>query len=217
MTKAIVFDMDGTLIDTEKFLVEGRVKAMHALGYHDFTWEDSLYFRSLPPEEVERILKERYGEGFPYMSVRLKRREMAKRLHEEFGFDKKKGSDKALKVLKEREYKIAVATASDYERAKRYLQKVGLFEYFEPENIICATELEHGKPYPDVYLYACRQLGERPEECIAVEDGPFGVMSAYRAGMQVIMVPDLTQPEEEVRKMLYKKIDGLEDLIDLFQ
>ncbi|MDI9705523.1 HAD hydrolase-like protein, partial [Acinetobacter baumannii] len=67
------------------------------------------------------------------------------------------------------------------------------------------------------YLYACEQLGEKPEQCIAVEDGPFGVMAAYRAGTNVIMVPDLTQPDEKLSKMLYRKLDCLEDLLEILK
>ena len=67
--------------------------------------------------------------------------------------------------------------------------------------------------YPDIYLYACEKLGEKPEDCIAIEDSPNGIMSAYRAGTNVIMVPDLTQPDEELSKMLTGKIGSLGELL----
>jgi DNA helicase-2/ATP-dependent DNA helicase PcrA len=72
--------------------------------------------------------------------------------------------------------------------------------------------LENGKPYPDIYLYACAKLGEKPEECIGVEDSPNGILSASRAGLNVVMVPDMTEPDEKLEQLLYKKLDSLEEL-----
>ena len=72
--------------------------------------------------------------------------------------------------------------------------------------------VEMGKPAPDVYQYACSQLGLNPSQCMAVEDSPNGVTSAYRAGCKVVMVPDQTQPEAELLPMLYAKMDSLIEL-----
>ena len=71
-------------------------------------------------------------------------------------------------------------------------------------------------PAPDVYLYACGQIGEQPADCIAVEDSPNGIKSAYAAGCRPVMVPDLTPPDEEVGPMLYAVADTLADLKKLF-
>ena len=72
--------------------------------------------------------------------------------------------------------------------------------------------VEYGKPSPDIYEYACRQLKLLPEECMAVEDSPNGILSAYRAGLSVVMVPDLAEPDEETAKLLYAKFDTLAGL-----
>ena len=87
-----------------------------------------------------------------------------------------------------------------------------LKKYFD--RLISAVEVKQGKPAPDIYLYACDALGLRPEECIAVEDSPNGVKSAYRAGLRTIMVPDQEAPDEETRSMLFACLDKLSDFTE---
>ena len=77
--------------------------------------------------------------------------------------------------------------------------------------------VKEGKPSPDIYLYACEQLGQNPADCLAVEDSPNGVTAAYRAGCKVVMVPDLTQPDEELSCMLYAKTDSLSEIAELLE
>ena len=131
------------------------------------------------------------------------------------GIELKPGAVEILEALKKRGILAAVATATDLERTEKYLRLVGLREYFD--RLISATQVKEGKPSPDIYIYACEQLGLAPEECIAVEDSPNGVKSAYGAGCRVIMVPDQTEPDEELSKLLYAcvdRLDGIEAYLD---
>ena len=80
------------------------------------------------------------------------------------------------------------------------MTSIGIYEKFD--QVVCATMVPHGKPMPDVYLYVCEQIGEKPEECIAIEDSDNGVLSAYRAGCNVVMVPDLAGPKPETAELL---------------
>ena len=91
---------------------------------------------------------------------------------------------------------------------------MGLYDYFD--EIICATMVEHGKPAPDIYRYACEQLHLAPAECMAVEDSPNGVSSAYDAGCKVVMVPDQAPPDEETKKKIAACPDSLNEIIKLF-
>ena len=92
---------------------------------------------------------------------------------------------------------------------------INVFHFFD--KIICGDMIENGKPNPDIYIEASRQLGFKPDECIALEDSPNGILSAYRAGCLPVMVPDLTQPDAETAGLLYAKCDSLADVINVIE
>lgn len=214
MIKAVIFDMDGVILDTEKLLVKYWCQAAHEFGYPMERWH-ALHIRSLAGKFCEPQLKEWFGPDCDYKTVRARRMELMKADIEKNGLEKKKGIDELLDFLGKNGIKRAIATATDIERATSYLTKVGLFDKFD--RIICASMVESGKPKPDIYIYAAKQLGIDPEDCIAIEDSPNGVTSAYNAGCKTVMVPDLTQPDEEIAKMLYAKCDSLLDVIELLK
>jgi DNA helicase-2/ATP-dependent DNA helicase PcrA len=125
------------------------------------------------------------------------------------GLQRKPGAVEILEELKQRGIPAVVVTASPIERTERYLTEVGILQYFD--RIISATQVAEGKPSPDVYLLASKEVGFPTEECLAVEDSPNGVMSAYRAGCKVVMVPDQTPADE-----MLPYLDGVaETLADL--
>lgn len=207
MIQAIIFDMDGTLIDTEKYYRVFWPKAMAEFGYA-MTDEQALSMRSLGRPFAPARLKEWFGEELDYYAIRQRRKDLMEECIDKEGIQPKPGAIELLSTLKQRKITTAIATATDPERTAKYLKMVGLDGYFD--EIISATMVKEGKPSPDVYLYACERLGLKPEECIAVEDAPNGVLSAYRAGCKVIMVPDQTKPDEEWKKYLYACVDSLD-------
>lgn len=209
MIKAVIFDMDGILIDTEKWLNVYWQQAAKEAGF-EVTREDGLAIRSLAGKYAGPYLRGIFGDSFDYEAIRERRKELMREHIAKYGIEKKPGVDEILSYLAEKNMKRAVATATDPERTKQYLTQIGIYDKFD--KIVSATTVENGKPQPDVYLYACEQIGEKPEDCIAVEDSPNGILSAYRAGLSVVMVPDLTEPDEETAKMLYARIDTVSGL-----
>ena len=209
MIDTVIFDMDGTLIDTEKYYRMCWPQALAAFGYH-MTDEQAMSMRSLGRPFAPVHLKEMFGDEIDYHQVRNKRKELMEACLAREGIQLKPGAIELLTWLKEQGIRTAIATATDMERTNRYLEQLGLLQYFD--TIISATMVKEGKPSPDIYLYACEQLGRKPQDCIAVEDSPNGAISAYRAGCKVVMVPDQTQPEEELREKLFACVENLTEI-----
>ncbi|MBQ2115636.1 MAG: HAD family phosphatase [Lachnospiraceae bacterium] len=209
MIKAVVFDMDGVLIDTEKHYYEAWQEAARSFGY-DFRSEHALMLRSCDANVAAKMMKGIFGEDFDYFAVREVRRGLVAERLKKYGLEKKPGLDEILDYLKQNGIKTAVATATPIELTLQHLTKIGVKDKFD--KIVSAKQVANGKPAPDVYLYACEQIGENPSDCIAVEDSPNGIKSAYAAGCKPVMVPDLTQPDDEIKPLLYGVADTLADI-----
>lgn len=212
MIKAVIFDMDGVLIDTEKHYYEAWIQAATEAGF-EFTGEHALMLRSCDANRASEMMKGIFGETFDYFSIRERRREIVKDRLAQYGLEAKPGIDRLLSYLHGRDIKTAVATATPLELTKQHLTHIGIYDLFD--KVVSAKEVEHGKPAPDVYLYACEMIGEDPKDCLAVEDSPNGILSAYTAGLKPVMVPDLTQPDEELKKYLFSCQNSLADIIEL--
>lgn len=212
--KGAVFDMDGLLIDTEKLYLKYWKQAAADFGY---TMEDKHVFaiRSLARKYSIPKLKSFFGESFPTEEIRARRTELINAHIEKYGIELKKGVLELLDYLKSHNIKLAVATATQRERTIVYLSKTNLFNYFD--TVICGDMIENGKPEPDIYLTAAEKLCFLPNQCVAFEDSPNGIKSAYSAGCHVIMIPDMTPPDNEIIPMLSAVYESLDKSIYFFK
>lgn len=204
--KAVIFDMDGLLLDTEKLLVRFWVQAANEAGF-PMRREHALSIRSLHRSFAIPYLQGLFGEAFDYLKIRSRRMELMKEYLSEHPLELKEGARELLEFLNGRGIPAAVATATDLERTRDYLTRVGIFGCFE--KIVCATMVERGKPAPDIYIYAANQMELEPRECVALEDSPNGVKSASAAGCKTLMIPDLTEPDDGLSGVDFARVRTL--------
>lgn len=210
----VLFDMDGVVLDTEKLYARFWAEAAHALGY-PMTYEQALGMRSLNAAAGQEKLESYFGPGVSRTVMRDKRVELMDAYVALYGVDPKPGIHELLDALKGQGIKTAIATSSPMVRATAYLGRLGLLEKFD--RICSGHDVKQGKPAPDIYLHAAASIGLSPENCLAIEDSPAGILSAHRAGCYPVLVPDLDGSDAEMRKILFAEADTLPELLELIK
>ncbi len=206
--------MDGLLIDTERLSFEALEFDCRQRGLQ-FTMEQFLGIRSLSIKKCEEKFHSYFGEDFDFYDCFDNHTVYINQHIDKYGVPMKKGADTILKYAKSKGLKIALATGTPLDQAQRWLEELGLWEYFE--KVQSSAFIPNGKPAPDIYLATAELLSLKPCECMAFEDSPNGVRSASSAGCVTVMVPDLSNPDEELSKLIYACAEDLEEAIELIE
>ena len=209
-TKAILFDLDGVILDSEKEYRRFWLQAAEELGL-PLKEDVVLRLRSCDSSIAREIVDEAADERGAYDRIRARRKILRKELLSENTYELKPGVKAFLEKSKDLPVRKVIVTSSRPEEKMPALESLGIGQYFD--SFVSVKEVKRGKPFPDVYRFACRKLGLDPGECLAVEDSPNGVRSAYDAGVKVVMVPDLTGPTDELRRMC-RVADGIEEVME---
>ena len=210
--RGVLFDLDGVVIDTEKLYTRFWMEAARDLG-HPMTLDQALQLRSLGKASGQAKLDSFFGPVLDYDTLRSRRIELMEAFIAEHGVEEKPGIRELLARLKEKKIPCAITSSSSVPLIRRHLGDLGLLDGF---TALCSgKDVPHGKPAPDIYLHGAATLGVAPEHCLAIEDSPAGIESAWRAGCMAIIVPDQDQPCEEVLSRCFAKADSLIDVMEL--
>lgn len=192
MIKAVIFDMDGLMIDSEHVTFEGYIELCAKEGA---VLDEETYIKCLgkPVKGIWQVFYDAFGEDFPIPEIMKANHIRMARQFEEKGVPVKKGLRELLEYLKANGYTTVIATSSTRDRVDRILELSGLADYFDDS--VCGNEVERGKPNPDIFLIAASKAGCAKEECVVLEDSEMGIEAAWRAGIPVICVPDMKYPE----------------------
>lgn len=208
--EAVIFDMDGLIFDTERLAACGWREAGRKLGIL-ITDVEIGQIRGRNITSSRKLFREWFGDSVNYDEVRAIRTAYVNRVVEEHGTPVKPGVERLMRYLKENGIKRALATSSQREVAEKYFRLAELPMEFDAS--VCGTEIQNGKPAPDVFLLAAKKLETAPEHCLVLEDSPNGVRAGAAAGCQVIMVPDLDAPTEALVGLCAEVAGTLEEVI----
>ena len=206
MIKAIIFDMDGLMIDSERITFECYQEILKGMN---LTMDEEFYKTLLgkPLKGIYQRFYDVYGNDFPIEDViKDVHALMAKRFETE-GVPIKTGLKSLLEYLKENNYKTIVATSSNRDRVDTILSQAQITDYFDDS--ICGDEVTKGKPNPEVFLKSCQKLGVNVDEAIVLEDSEAGIQASYDAGIKVICIPDMKYPEKQYEEKTFKILKDL--------
>lgn len=214
MIRAIIFDFDGLLVDTEIVSYEIYKELMEHLGY-EFTKSEYArnYSGKTEIKNVNRLIETYH---LPWTTeIGLKKvLEVETRLLDQ-GVALKQGVKELLSFLKENNYKTGIATSSTKDRAIKILKQHNIIDYFN--SFVFGDEVEKGKPNPDIFLKACEKLGEKPENCLILEDSEAGIEAAYLANIPVICIPDMKIPAKQYLEKAISVYQSLDNVIGFLQ
>lgn len=207
---AVIFDMDGVILDSESICDITWEMTIKELGLSEGT-DAKDACRGTNRTDSCIILRKIFGQQLDAENFLDRASEHFKEIEFSTGIPLMPYAKEILQYLKQK-YRLALASSTRGPTVLRQLTNAGVIDFFETRTT--GEMVVHSKPDPEIYLMACESLGLKPNQCVAVEDSPNGAKSAIAAGMRVILVPDKTKPDEDLKEKCWKVCKSLEDLKD---
>jgi len=206
----VIFDMDGVIFDSERAYIEAYKKLAPRFGLGDVE-QACIESIGCTWDKTREIFCSYHGEGLDFTKYRAE-------VHEELlkrDYDIKPGVYEIFAWLKDQNISVALASSTHRESVYRMLDNAKLTPYFS--EIVCGNMVTHSKPHPEIFLTAAGLLGAEPFDCYVIEDSYNGIRAAHAAGMHPIMVPDILQPDEEIRGLAEAVLPSLFEVKEFFE
>jgi HAD hydrolase, family IA, variant 3 len=213
--KAVLFDMDGLMVDTESLATEAFIHSAKKQGY-GMTREETLLVLGFTTKSIYEFWENYFkNSDVSWKQLVDDHYKYIENVLFTTGPKKMPYIEELLKYLKENNYKVAVASSSNMNHIINNMEKTGLKKYID--GFASGAEVKNGKPAPDVFLLAAERLGVEPKKCLVLEDSKAGVIAGSSAGAKVIMVPDMFKPDDECKEKAYKIVNNLGEVINMLE
>jgi HAD superfamily hydrolase (TIGR01509 family) len=213
VVRAVIFDMDGLMFDTERLARDAWFRAMAKYGY---ALDDRVYLSAVGSTvgAACQVFVDALGPDLPIDDIEAVK---AQYLQEMLisGPPLKRGLVALLDGIEDLELLTAVASTTARAEVERRLLSVGLRERFDV--VVGGDEVAQGKPAPEIFLRASERLGVVPEDCVVLEDSEVGVRAAAAAGMIPVMVPDLVEPSPAADELAAAVVPSLSDVLGVLR
>lgn len=210
--EAVIFDMDGLLIDSEVIYFQVGSGIIESMGFEP----DGDFLRKctgLPENTWRQHMIEHYGPGFDGQVFAQRSLKEMRRWYTERSIPLKKGAIELLEYLKNNNIPCAVASSTYSGLGKVCLNNTGIYERFAA--CVFGDMVQQGKPAPDIFLAAAKALGKSPERCMGLEDSFNGIRASHAAGLYTVMVPDLLSPTREILTLTDGCVTSLLEVIPI--
>ncbi len=214
MVKYVIFDMDGTLLDTEPVYEYAWNETGKKWGLYDIGEMYAELICGRTVESSKSALKQRYGEDFDAEGFMNERMALYAELVKT-QLKLKAGCIEVLNFLKEHNIPCAIATSTASDLTYSNLKRMELSHYFDA--VVTGSMVQNGKPAPDIFFEAGKRIGAVAEQCVVCEDSYSGVEAAYSAGMRAIFIPDRQPPNDKTEHIAYATVKDLFEVIEIIK
>lgn len=211
---AVIFDMDGTIFDSERLVLECWQRIGKRYGIPDI---GEVFMRCIGTNKArtQEIVFGHYGLNFPYEKFSRESSALFHEMTEKEGLPVKTGAREILVYLREQNIPLGLASSTRLAAVTQELGDAGLYECFQ--TVVGGDLLKNSKPAPDIYLMTCERMGVLPQNTYAIEDSYNGIRSAHSAGLHPVMAPDMMPATEEMRDLSEARFEDLFQVREYFE
>lgn len=214
MIKLVIFDVDGTLVDSESVYVKAALKNLE-VNHYNIPMSAIMGIIGQNKVAGQKLIESTQDDSFNYDKYLQDFRKIRDELLEKEPYKLKKGTLNILNYCKEHGIRMAIATSTYREKQVKVLTNLGIIDYFD--YMVFGDEINNSKPAPDIYLKVYEHYNIDKDEMIIYEDSKNGILSAHNAGIRVVYIKDIVEVEEEVTSLCYKQVKDLDEGIELLK